>query len=91
MRAFSLSEQRKWDKQIEIFEKNCGTRYFGQPERSDGKVGKFSGKPEKIAAKPERSFGKTEGTSGDPEKTSGRTKVRDLKEKKRIKVLINAT
>ena len=76
MRAFSLSEQRKWDKQIEIFEKNCGTRYFGQPERSDGKAGKFSGLPEKI--------------SGEPGRT-GRAKVRDLKEKKRIKVLINAT
>ena len=55
-------EQQNWNRQIEIFEKNNGTHYFGQPEKEAKKVGI---------------------------KKSSRAKVRDLKEKKRIKVLID--
>ena len=69
MRAFNSEEWKSWNDQIDIFEKNNGTHYFGQP-----KISKKS--EDKI---PKESAGKR----------SGRAKVRDLKEKKRIKVLID--
>ena len=76
MRAFNSIEQQNWNRQIEIFEKNNGTHYFGQPRIPK----EFEGKP--------KTSKKSEGMESAG-KRSGRAKVRDLKEKKRIKVLID--
>jgi len=67
MRAFNSIEQQNWNRQIEIFEKNNGTHFFGQPEKTKAK---------------------TKTKESDPLK-KGRAKIRDLKEKKRIRTLID--